>query len=134
MSAAAGARAAAAAATEALGDGTTATLRMPAPPLAATPAEELGLPSPEFHDVALTPCVVRFRPDGTRELLVSATTLEAALGVADADAATQALVDTAFVQIGGALLLLRKVQPLVVHDCAYLYRLLLREADAEAKA
>ena len=129
---AAGARAAATAATSVLGRA-TALVRLPSPPLAATLQEELGLPSPEFHDVALTPCVVRTRGDGSRELLVAAPTLESALGVSDADAAKLTLADAAFVQVGNDSLLLRKVQPLQVHGRAYLYRLFLREADAEVR-
>lgn len=129
---AAGARAAAAAATRVLGRG-SALVRLPTPPLAATPAEELGLSSPEFQDVALAPCVVRLRSDGSRELLVSAPTLETALGVTDADGAKLTLLSAAFVQVGSDLLLLREVQPLLVHGRAYLYRLFLREAHAEVR-
>lgn len=130
---AAGARTAATAATLALGR-TSALVRLPSPPIAATPAEELGLPSPEFHDIALSPCVVRMRGDGSRELLVSAPTLETALGVGDADAAKLTLQNAAFVQVGNDSLLLREVQPLQVGGRAYLYRLFLREADAEVRA
>ncbi|WP_419805137.1 hypothetical protein [Terriglobus sp.] len=130
---AAGARAAATAATAALGRA-TALVRLPSPPLAATLEEELGLPSPEFHDIALTPCVVRQRSNGSRELLVSAATLEAALGVGDADAAKLTLQGAAFVQVGGDALLLRELQALQVHGRAYLYRLFLREANAEVRA
>ena len=130
---AAGARSAATAATRGSGR-TSALVRLPAPPSAASPAEELGLPVPEFQDIALTPCVVRTRNDGSRELLVSAPTLEAALGVPDADAAKSTLAAAAFVQIGSDSLLLRQVQPLCVDGRAYLYRLLLREASAEVRA
>ena len=127
-----GARAAATAATLTLGS-LTALVRLPSPPLAATPAEELGLPSPEFHDLPLTPCVVRLRADGSRELLVSGPTLETALGVSDADGAKLTLAGAAFVQVGSDSLLLREVQPLAVHGRAYLYRLFLREAGAEVR-
>ena len=130
---AAGARAAAAAATTILGK-SSALVRLPLPPLAATLEEELGLPSPEFHDVALMPCVVRMRSDGSRELLVAAPTLETALGVGDADAAKLTLAGAAFVQVGNDSLLLREVQPLEAQGRAYLYRLFLREADAEVRA
>ena len=130
---AAGARAAATAATTALGRA-TALVRLPAPPPAATPGEELGLSSPEFHDIALWPCVLRRRGDGSCELLVGAAAMEAALGVADAEAAKLTLRGAAFVQVGGDSLLLREVQPLQVHGRAYLYRLFLREANAEVRA
>jgi hypothetical protein len=127
-----GARACALAATRTLGR-TAALVRLPSPPLAATPGEELGLPSPEFHDVALAPCVVRTRSDGSRELLVAAPTLEGALGVTDSSAAKATLAGAAFVQVGGDPLLLREVQALTLRGRAYLYRLLLRESGAEAR-
>ncbi len=128
-----GARAAASAATLTLGR-STAVVRLPSPPLAASLEEELGLPSPEFHDVALTPCVVRVRSDGSREVLVAAPTLESALGVSDADAAKLTLSGAAFVQLNSDSLLLRQVQALQVHGRAYLYRLFLREPGAEVRA
>lgn len=129
---ASGARASALAATFALGR-TAALVRLPSPPLAATPGEELGLPSPEFNDIAMEPCVVRMRSDGSRELLVAAPTLEVALGVSDSDAARATLAGAAFVQVGSDLLLLRQVEALTVQGRAYLYRLLLRESGAEAR-
>ena len=128
-----GPRAAALAAMRTLGR-TAALVRLPSPPLAAAPAEELGLPSPEFHDISIAPCVVRMRSDGSRELLVAAPTLEYALGVNSSDDAKVTLAGAAFVQVGSDSLLLREVQPLVLRGRAYLYRLFLRESGAEARA
>ncbi|GAA3752789.1 hypothetical protein [Terriglobus aquaticus] len=129
---ASGARASALSAARTLGR-TAALVRLPSPPLAATPGEELGLPSPEFHDISIAPCAVRMRSDGSRELLVAAPTLETALGVSDSDAARQTLASAAFVQVGSDSLLLREVQPLAIRGRAYLYRLFLRETRAEAR-
>lgn len=127
-----GARAAAESAMQVLG-GAALVVRLPLPPVAATDAEELGLASPEFRDVAVARCVVRTRSNGSRELLVDANALEGALAVSDAPAVQAVLASAAFVQVNGEAMLLRSVQVCAVGERAYLYRLLLRAADAEAR-
>ena len=130
---AAGARAAAGAAVRLLG-GATAVVRVPSPPLANADAEELGMPAPEFHDLVITPCAVRTLSNGDQLLLADAATLEAALGVQGDAAAQSTLQGAAFVQVNGAALLLRGVDARSFAGRAYLYRLLLRTADAEREA
>ncbi len=129
---AAGARAAALAAARVLG-GATIAVRLPSPPLPAADTEQLGLPSPEFHDVTIAPCVVRVQRDGSLNVLIAAGTLEGALGVSDATGVKQALFSAALVQVAGESLLLRDVQSPSIYGRAYLYRLLLRHPQAEVR-
>ena len=60
-------------------------LRMPAPPVADSVAEELGLGSPQFTDLTIAPALVQ--QNGAKTLVtVGADALETALGVSGADA------------------------------------------------
>jgi hypothetical protein len=59
--------------------GRTVLLRMAGPASVGDDAEQLGLATPEFHDVALTPCVFR-SADSAQTLLVTASAVDALVG------------------------------------------------------
>ena len=104
----------------------TVTLRFPSPPIAGSVGEQLGLPSPEFHDLPVTPALVRLQSNRT-VVLVSATALEAVLRVSGEQAVTDSLNSASFVQIGDRLFTLQATERRSVYGRAYLYRLLLRD-------
>ena len=104
----------------------TITLRFPSPPIAGSIGEQLGLPSPEFHDLPVTPAVVRLQANRT-VVLISATALETALGLSGEQDVMDALNAASFVEIGDRLFTLQATERRTVHGRAYLYRLLLRD-------
>lgn len=129
---AAGARAATGALVRVLG-GDAVIVRFPSPPLGAANAEELGLGSPEFHDVVLSPVLVRVRQARTT-VLVAAHVMETALGLDGAGAVQAALLASSFVGSGDAVLRVDAVERCAVFGRAYLYRLRLREPAAKGAA
>ncbi len=104
----------------------TIMLRLPSPPIAGSLGEQLGLPSPEFHDIAITPALVKLHSQRTL-VVVSATALENALGLSGEQAVMDALTTVSFVQIGDRLFALDATERRTVYGRAYLYRLLLRD-------
>jgi hypothetical protein len=113
----------------------TVMLRIPAPAIAGDNTEQLGLATPRFQDVELTPAVFRtasgkLAKDGTRqrELLLSATTVEALTG-SGSFAAANALFATAFgILVDDTLLAIASVEEIEAGGAVCGYRLLLREA------
>jgi len=118
--------------------GRTVLLRMPAPAGAGDVAEQLGLETPQFQDVELAPVVFRrARANATegkaarREVLVSATAVEALVGSLGYSAAA-VLFATAFgVLVDGVLMTVESVTDSEVFGKPYLYHLWLREPVAE---
>lgn len=110
-------------------------LRIPAPAVPADPAEQLGLAVPQFQDVDLAPVVFRNSAArlvegqaGRRDLIVSATAVEALTG-SHGFASADALFATAFgVLVDGALLAIVGMTELEAGGRIYAYRLALREA------
>lgn len=92
-------------------------------------AEELGLGSPEFQDVALTPALVRVSSTNKTTVLIAASAVEAALGVDGAEAVELALKSTCFVQVSDDMLQVAQVERRAVFGRAYLYRLLLKTPE-----
>ena len=118
--------------------GRTVLLRMPAPAGAGDVAEQLGLETPQFQDVELAPVVFRKaraqaaegRP-ARREVLVSATAVEALVGSLGYSAAA-VLFATAFgVLVDGALMTVESVTDSQAFGKPYLYHLWLREPVAD---
>ncbi|MDE1176726.1 MAG: hypothetical protein PW789_08960 [Edaphobacter sp.] len=111
----------------------TVLLRLPAP-AAPLDAEQLGLSTPLFQDVPLTPAIFRKTYTGaaeqghaTRELLLSATTVDALTGSHQFDSA-DALFASAFgVLVDQTLLSITAVDAVQAGGIACGYRLALRE-------
>lgn len=114
--------------------GDAVVLRMPAVPVGDSDAEELGLGSPEFQEVMLSPALVRLisrlgAVQSQSLVLVAASAVETALGVDGAAAVEAALRSASFVQVGDRMMLLERVERRAVFGRAYLYRLLLKTPE-----
>ena len=113
-------------------------LRIPAPAIAGDVAEQLGLAIPQFQDVELAPVVFRTTAARTaenkaarRELLVSATAVEALTGSQDF-ASAAALFASAFgVLVDQSLLAIASATELEAGGTICGYRLELRESAAD---
>ena len=99
-------------------------LRMPQPPVGDSDAEELGLGSPQFTDVLLSPALVQQRGEKTL-VTVAAEAMELALGVSGAEAVEEAVRSATFAVVSDRLLQVAQVERRAVYGRAYLYRLLL---------
>jgi len=112
----------------------TVMLRIPAPAIAGDNTEQLGLNTPQFQDVELTPAVFRTASaqatkDGgaQRELLLSATTIEDLTGSHNF-ASADALFATAFgVLIDDTLLAIVSAEEIEAGGTICGYRITLRE-------
>jgi hypothetical protein len=113
--------------------GRTVLLRMPATASAGDVTEQLGLATPQFQDVELTPVVFRSaratvaEGKATKwELLVAGDTVEALVGSLGYGAA-ESLFGAAFgVLIDGVLMTVESATAAEVAGSAYLYRLVVR--------
>jgi len=114
-------------------------LRISASAIPADPTEQLGLAVPQFQDIELAPVVFRTAAArlaeskaNQRELIVSATAVEALTGL-HGFASARALFASAFgVLIDDVLLTITGVTELEAGGAIYAYRIELREAIAEA--
>jgi hypothetical protein len=112
----------------------TVMLRLPAPAIAGDSAEQLGLATPLFQDIELSPAVFRkalasTTKDGRyqRELLLSATTVAALTGSHNF-ASADALFATAFgILIDDTLLSIVSAKEIEAGGVPCGYRLTLRE-------
>ena len=109
-------------------------LRIPAPATPGDPAEQLGLATPQFQDIELTPVVFRNTAAKTadgkatrRELLVSATAVEALTGSQNFASATELFASAFGILADDALLAIVSATEIEAggHICGY--RLGLRE-------
>jgi hypothetical protein len=115
------------------GGGRSVLLRMPAPANPGDATEQLGLATPEFQDVELTPVVFRkaraVAAEGKAakwELMVSATAVNAVVGSLSYSAAS-VLFATAFgVLIDGVLMEIESATESEVGGTPYVYRLVVR--------
>ena len=112
--------------------GRRVALRIPAPASAPGVDDELGLATPEFQDVELSPAVFRksrqqLRKDGARwELLVSAICVAGLLGGIGVTDASELFAGAAGVLVDGALLEIESASSSDMGGEPYVYRLLLR--------
>ena len=114
-------------------------LRVPAPAIAGDAAEQLGLATPQFQDVELTPVVFRNIAARTangkapqRDLLVSATAVEALTGSQNFTSARE-LFNSAFgVLVDDALLTIVSATELEAGGQVCGYRLALQETVSGA--
>ena len=112
-------------------------LRIPAPAIAGDTAEQLGLATPQFQDVELTPVVFHNTAAKTtsgkatqRDLLISATAVEALTGSQNL-ASVRELFDSAFgVLIDDALLTIVSANELEAGGQVCGYRIALRETSS----
>jgi hypothetical protein len=109
--------------------GRAVLLRMPMAATGGDEAEQLGLATPEFHDVELAPCV--FRKAGSRnELLVSAVAVRQVVGSLAFDSAAALFKTAVGVVVGDVLLEIESVVPVESIGVAVCYRVGLRAAVA----
>jgi hypothetical protein len=108
----------------------TAVLMMPAPPVAGDAGEELGLRSPEFQRLTLTPVAVQPKGNGV-EVLAPAAVLETLLGLSGAGAVEAAMRSVSTVLLGDEAYGLTATQAVFSLGQACLYRLVLQMPPAE---
>jgi hypothetical protein len=77
-------------------------LRMPAPAVAGDNSEELGLATPEFQEIVLGPAAFR-KSDSAKVLLVSASSVLAAVGTLAYESAEVLFETAAGLSAGGVL-------------------------------
>ena len=100
-------------------------LRLPAPAIAGSDAEQLGLGTPGFQDVELSPAVFR-KAKSTATLLLSASALKAVLGSVEFDSADVLFETAAGVVAGGVLYTIVSRTTSTADGKAYTYALELR--------
>jgi hypothetical protein len=116
--------------------GRTVLLHLPAPAIPGDPGEQLGLATPQFQDVALSPALFRRvraktgtadKPDeDSYELMVSASAVERAAGTLGFNAGELLFAQADGVLIDGALYGITWVATAEAFGSPYLYRLGLR--------
>jgi hypothetical protein len=121
--------------------GETALLHIPAPAIPGDVGEQLGLALPQFQDVGLSPAVLRkVRPriatganpqPADYELLVSATAVTRALGIAGFASAATLFAQATSLTIGGESFRITSATGAVGFGQVYLYRLGLRANAAD---
>ncbi len=118
--------------------GRAVSLRIPALPSAPGVNEELGLGTPEFDDVELSPVVFRkareqVRKDGARwELMVSAISVAGALGGTGVTDASELFAGASGVLVDGVLMEIETSSSSDMGGVPYVYRLVLRVPAAKA--
>ena len=118
--------------------GRSVFLRIPAPAVASSVEEQLGLATPEFQDAELSPMVFRkLRPqapkDGPRwELLVSASAVDGIAGLTGAADGSAVFAAAAGVLIGESLMEIVSVSSSDINGAPCLYHVVVRVPMAEA--
>lgn len=105
--------------------GRAVLLRLPAPAIAGSDAEQLGLGTPGFQDVELSPAVFR-RADSTTTLLVSGSAVRAVVGSVEFDSADVLFETAAGVVVDGVLYTIVSRTTSTADGKAYTYALELR--------
>ena len=108
--------------------GRAVRLRLPAPAVANNDGEQLGLATPQFQVVELTPAVFR-NADSTKTLLVSGSAVKAVVGSLQFNSA-EVLFETALgVVIDGVVYTILSSTAATSDGSAYVYSLELRAPD-----
>ena len=113
-------------------------LRMPAPPSAPEIQDELGLGTPEFQDVELSPVVFRkaraqMSKDGAAwELDISAISVGEAIGATGAGDASALFAGAFGVLIDETLMEIESMSSSDIDGAPYVYRVVLRTPAAKA--
>lgn len=113
--------------------GRTILLRLPTPSTSGSDAEQLGGATPAFEDIPLSPAVFRKVRAGLRdgdsnryEVLVSASSVQAQLGLLDLSSASVMFAMAAGVFVDGELMPIEGAAEAEAFGRPYLYRLVLR--------
>lgn len=118
--------------------GRSVILRMPAPAVALSVGEQLGLATPEFQDAELSPVVFRkLRPqtpkDGPRwELLISASAVDGVAGLTGAADGSAVFAGAAGVLIGESLMEIVSVSSSDIDGSPCVYHVVVRVPAAKA--
>jgi len=105
--------------------GRAVLLRMPAPPASGNEGEALGLATPQFQEVELTPAVFR-KANSTATLLVSASAVKAIVGSLAFDSAAVLFATAAGIDIDGVIYTVDSVVSEQAMGTAYCYSVKLR--------
>ena len=105
--------------------GRAVLLRIPAPAMAGSDAEQMGLATPQFQDVELAPVVWR-RAASTATLLVSGSAVNAVVGSLEFNSAEVLFETAAGVVIDGVLWVIVSSTTETADGKAYTYSLELR--------
>jgi hypothetical protein len=108
--------------------GRAVLLRLPAPAVAGSAAEELGLAAPQFQDVELAPVLFR-KAESTTTLLVSASVVRSIVGSLKFNSAEVLFETAAGVVIDGVLYTIVDSVASVFDGEPYSYCLTLRAPD-----
>ena len=113
--------------------GATVLLRLPTPAVAGSDEEQLGETTPTYEDIPLSPTVFRrLRPklsDGAvnrYELLISATSVQAQLGLLQLSSTSQLFAMASGIFVDGELMLIEAAAEAEAFGRPYLYRLIVR--------
>ena len=107
--------------------GRAVLLRLPAPAIPGDPAEQLGLVTPEFQDVELTPVVVlRGKTPGTQEFLISASAVRKIVGSLGYSAAKVLFAGSCGIMLDGVILQIFSVVEAQMNGTVYLYRVVVQ--------
>jgi hypothetical protein len=117
--------------------GRSVSLRIPAPAAAGSVSEQLGLATPEFQDVELSPVVFRKARPGAQkagerwELMVSANAVDSVLGGTGATDASELFAGAAGVLVDDRLMEIELVSSSDMDGAPYVYRLVVRVPQAK---
>lgn len=113
--------------------GATVLLRLPTPAVTGSDGEQLGKTTPAYEDIPLSPTVFRrLRPklsDGAvnrYELLISATSVQAQLGLLQLSLISQLFAMASGIFVDGELMLIEAAAEAEAFGRPYLYRLIVR--------
>ena len=112
-------------------------LRLPAPAVASSVNEQLGLTTPEFQDVELSPVVFRkarpqVKKDGEFwELMISAISVDSVLGDSGATDASELFAGAAGVLVDDRLMEIESVSSSDMDGASYVYRAVLHVPQAK---
>jgi hypothetical protein len=114
-------------------------LRLPTPGAGGDPSEQLGLVSPEFNDLELSPAVFRRADTGgssgaaaTWELLVSAISVGAIVDATGSESADEVFATAFGVLVGETLMGIEAVSSSDMDGVPYVYRLKLRPPETRS--
>lgn len=118
--------------------GRVALLRLPTNAATGSDAEQLGAATPSYEDIPLSPAIFRrLRPKlrgGTAnryELLVSAASVYAQLGLLELVSTDQLFAMAMGIFVDGELMLIEAAAEAEAFGCPYLYRLLLSAPQSQ---
>jgi hypothetical protein len=119
--------------------GTTVLLRLPTNVVANSDAQQLGQVTPTYEDIPLSPAIFRrLRPEmrdgkvNRYEVLISASAIEAQLGLLEIASTDQLFTMACGVFVDGELMPIEAAAEAEAFGTPYLYRLILRGPQSES--